>query len=236
MDPLYGTQLTDMWMANPWMFDPTQKSNQFSNYNNAPLPYPPTYNGVPVNAATGQPIQSYLDWQKANPGGVTLNQTPSTPAPAPSPDLQQMMMRNMANAAGQGTQGMGVSPYGYFSQAGGPQGISGGGRGVAQPGAVWTPTPQPRPQAAPAPSAPQAGAAPNNWQAAINALANPGKVTTPGVQVPQGGAGGWGFQPSGGVNQAFLNQRGYGPGGTPQQGLNPNFMSALAAIQGRPFQ
>ena len=31
-------QLTDMWMVNPTMFDPTQASNQFSNYNNAALP------------------------------------------------------------------------------------------------------------------------------------------------------------------------------------------------------
>ena len=40
--PGYVSQLTDMMMVNPWMFDPTQKSNQFSNYNNAALPWPPT--------------------------------------------------------------------------------------------------------------------------------------------------------------------------------------------------
>ena len=49
-------QLTDMWMVNPTMFDPSQASNAYSNFNNAALPYPPTYNtgaGGPVNAATG---------------------------------------------------------------------------------------------------------------------------------------------------------------------------------------
>ena len=54
-------QLTDMWMVNPTMFDPTQESNQFSNFNNAALPWPPTLQpglaGGPVNAATGKPIQ-----------------------------------------------------------------------------------------------------------------------------------------------------------------------------------
>jgi hypothetical protein len=145
--------LTNTWMLNPYMFDPSQQSNQFSNYNNQALPWPPTYNtgaGGPNNAATGQPIQSFQQWQQQNPGGMTLNSTPS------------------------------------------------------QPGAQ--------------------SAAPDNWQASLNALANPGKVTTPGATVPQA----TGSQPSGGVNQAFLNQAGAG------QGMNQNFLSALRAIQARP--
>ena len=62
------------------MFDPTQASNQFSNYNNAALPWPPSYNtgaGGPVNAATGQPIQSFQQWQQQNPGGMSINATPA---------------------------------------------------------------------------------------------------------------------------------------------------------------
>jgi hypothetical protein len=39
-----------------------------------------------------------------------------------------------------------------------------------------------------------------------------------------------GYQPSGGVNNAFLQQAGAG------QGMNQNFLSALAAIQARPQQ
>src|SRR5580698_5712068 len=80
-------QLTDMWMVNPTMFDPTQASNQFSNYNNAALPWPPSYNtgpaGGPVNAATGRPIQSFQDWMQQNPGGMSINSTPAQPAAQP---------------------------------------------------------------------------------------------------------------------------------------------------------
>ena len=79
-------QLTDMWMVNPTMFDPTQASNQFSNYNNAAaLPWPPTYStaaGGPVNAATGKPIASFQQWQAANPGGMSINSTPGHALPA----------------------------------------------------------------------------------------------------------------------------------------------------------
>jgi hypothetical protein len=54
-------------------------------------------------------------------------------------------------------------------------------------------------------------------------LANPGKVTTPGANVPVGPSS----QPGGGVNNAFLGQAQGKPG------MNQNFLSALAALQGR---
>jgi hypothetical protein len=73
---------------------------------------------------------------------------------------------------------------------------------------------------------PQQSGPPNNWQAALSALANPGNPQTMGATVPEA----QGFQPSGGVNQAFLQQAQGRPGG------NQGFQSALAAIQGRPFQ
>lgn len=197
--------LTNTWMLNPYMFDPSQQSNQFSNYNNQALPWPPTYNtgaGGPVNAATGQPIQSFQQWQQQNPGGLSLNSTPAQPAPQ-------------------------AAPGGHYVQTGGGQ-YSGGGQNYGQLAGtnaptqnVWVPNQAPAPQQA---AAPQASGPPNNWQAALNALANPGKVTTPGATVPQA----TGSQPSGGVNQAFLNQAGAG------QGMNQNFLSALRAIQARP--
>jgi hypothetical protein len=81
-------------------------------------------------------------------------------------------------------------------------------------------------QAAPQAAQPQASGPPNNWQAAINALSNPGRVQTMGANVPQV----TGYQPSGGVNNAFLQQAGAG------QGMNQNFLSALRSIQGRPQQ
>ena len=82
--------------------------------------------------------------------------------------------------------------------------------------------------ARPRPQAPQqqAGGAPNNWQAAINALANPGNPQTMGATVPQV----TGYQPAGGVNNAFLQQAGAG------QGMNTNFLNALRSIQARPQQ
>jgi hypothetical protein len=199
-------QLTDMWMVNPWMFDPSQKSNQFSQYNNAALPWPPTYNtgaGGPVNAATGQPLPSFQQWQQQNPGGMSLNTTPAAPA-APQP--QQMVLRQ--------TNPGGMLPSGenYGSQT--PTYIP------AQYQYMPAPQQQQAPQAAPQA---QASGPPNNWQAAINSLANPGRVQTMGANVPQV----TGYQPSGGVNQAFLNQAGAG------QGMNQNFLSALRSIQGR---
>ena len=207
-------QLTDMMMTNPWMFDPTQKSNQFSLYNNQRIPFPPTYSGAPVNAATGQPIQSFQQWQQANPGGVSLNATPAQP-----PQTQQPDMMALRNAALTGQPGAAMAYGANFAPQGSPPGIQ---QMYGQNFAAFTPQQNWQGNATPA-AAPQASAPPNNWQAALNALANPGKVSTPGATVPLA----TGYQPAGGVNQAFLNQAGAG------QGMNTNFLSALRAIQGR---
>ena len=211
-------QLTDQWMVNPTMFDPTQASNQFSNYNNAALPWPPTYNtglaGGPVNAATGKPIQSFQQWQQANPGGMSINSTPAQPAAAPPAGPAYFggtgLGMNGANPAiaMPGNPGSGGVPY--FPQA-----------------MPYMPNPayqqrQQAPQAAPQATWQQ----PNNWQAAINSLANPGNPTTMGANVPMV----TGSQPAGGVNNAFLQQAGAG------QGMNQNFLNALRAIQARPQQ
>ena len=259
--------LTDMWMLNPTMFDPTQASNQFSNFNNAPFPFPPTYNtgaGGPVNAATGKPIQSFQTWQQQNPGGVNINATPAQPqAMAAAPTVNPGALGSGAGAAGGSnpfaqfgvrpgagdTSGaviapatrdgmpyapMGVAPAGAYT--GGQQvvtdmipqyGAASGERGGQQPTITgYTPQygyvgGQPTAPAA----APSSGSgAPNNWYAALNALSAPGNPVTQGATVPMA----QGFQPSGGVNQAFLQQAGAG------QGMNPNFLSALSAIQKRP--
>jgi hypothetical protein len=225
-DPLWGTQLTNQMIANPWMFDPSQLSNQFSNYNNAALPYPPTYNGAPVNAATGKPIQSYQDWLQANPGGTTLNQTASAPAAAAQPDMSRGIY-SMYGGAGPPNLAMG-QPVPLSQFAGGQYGSS-GQNDIAGLMSLMGMDPskyaglqrqqQPQAQAAQA----QASGPPNNWQAAINALANPGNPVTRGANVPMQ----TGSQPAGGVNNAFLQQAGAG------QGMNQNFLSALRAIQGR---
>ena len=208
-------QLTDQWMVNPTMFDPTQQSNQFSNFNNAALPWPPTYNpglqGGPVNAATGQPIQSYQQWKQQNPGGLSINSTPAAPA-APQPQVPQYIYAPGGQISGGATaRNMGVSDGNVPGQY------------IVNPAYAQqqqaAPQPQPQPQ-------PQASGPPNNWQAAINSLANPGNPTTMGANVPMQ----TGSQPAGGVNQAFLQQAGAG------QGMNQNFLNALRSIQARPQQ
>ena len=201
------SQFTDTWMTNPYMFDPTQKSNQFSNYNNAALPFPPSFNGAPVNAATGQPIQSFLNWQQQNPGGMTINSTPAQPQQAAPPTngafSPQQAGRLLSSTGqwgltGQGGNGMG----GVNNQAA----LDKFGQLTAGYGA--------QPQAAPAAAqaAPQAGAtgpsAAASWQAELGALANPGKVTTPGANVPLQ----TGSQPAGGVNGRSSSRRAAGRG------------------------
>lgn len=215
--------LTNTWMTNPYMFDPSQLSNQFSNYNNAPLPYPPTYNtgaGGPVNAATGKPIQSFQQWQQQNPGGMAINNTPAQP-----PQTQQQPdMLAMRNAALTGQPGAAQAYGAIFAPPGSQPGIQSmygrnfaaftpqgaGMQGAGTPGAAQS----------------QASAPPNNWGAALNALAAPGDPRTQGANVPMV----TGYQPAGGVNNAFLQQAGSGAG------MNQGFLSALRQIQNRPQQ
>jgi hypothetical protein len=245
------SDLANQWMVNPTMFDPTQASNQFSNYNNARLPFPPTYNGVPVNAATGQPIQSYLDWQRANPApaaqptpGTTLNQTPNAQWSYNTAMLNDMGRRlgtggpmgsGMGRDIGSGMTASDIINLRARNNA--AYGMQQGAGPVLQPSQVGAG--QGAGQGAGAGAGQGAGAAPNNWYAALNALANPtgGRgVQTPGATVPLT----TGYQPSGGVNQAWLQGIGAGPTGgtfgTPQGGgpVNQNFVQALRNIQNRP--
>jgi len=250
--------ITDTWMTNPYMFDPTQLSNAYSNYNNAALPWPPSYNtgaGGPVNAATGQPIQSFQNWQQANPGGMSINATPTQPqAPAagPSNPFANVQIPQGQNTAAYQPRG-GLTPMQWQALTPAQRSTAQGALGEVAAGVAATPSDsfvashnnpsggspgagaylqglgatafnqmasQGPPQAGPQGGA---GAPPNNWQQAINSLANPGRVQTMGANVPMV----TGYQPSGGVNQAFLNQAGAG------QGMNQGFLSALRAIQGR---
>ena len=228
------SQLTDQWMVNPWMFDPSQKSNQFSQFNNQALPWPPSYNtgaGGPVNAATGQPIPSFQQWQAANPGGMSINATPAAPAAPTAPAAPQAPapihgVGGLQPGQYDGSNGLPTGQPMQFARATDPSGMPNGmtslGRGVVGPS--WQPTPAAPQQQTPQAAAPQASGAPNNWYAALNALANPGNPVTQGATVPQV----TGYQPSGGVNNAFLQQAGAG------QGMNANFLNALRSIQARP--
>jgi hypothetical protein len=66
---------TQFQPQNPYgLFDPSQWSNAYSNYNNSALPWPSRYAGLPTDAM-GNPI--------GLPAGTTLNTPPAQPAPAP---------------------------------------------------------------------------------------------------------------------------------------------------------
>jgi hypothetical protein len=229
-----GQQLTDMWMVNPSMFDPTgwAATDPYSQYQNAALPFPPTYGnplgGGPVNAATGQPIQSYRAPQPvytswSSTPGTTLNQSGGGYSTLLNPGGGQGGAAQNGWSAGGPPSAW--SAFGVPGIAPAPGGQVAGQSQGAQQGGSWS--------------------TPNNWYAALQALANPtgGQgVQTPGATVPLQ----QGYQPAGGVNQAFLQQRGWGgpgptgnapvPMGRGPSPVNNNFMSALAAIQGRPQQ
>jgi len=284
----WGANLTSSMMLNPFMFtSPNQMTNAYSPYPTGPLPYPPTYStmaGGPVDAATGQPLQSYQNMMaaanaqyqqqlaaynaaQAAPGGTSLNSTPAgatgyqpltqqqgraaygpyTPGWQNGLSPQQMFNSRMLDAqAQQAMAGLGqndptgrggnnalVSPQLASAMSSIPglryQNAMLGAQGQGQNGTPPTP--------------------PNNWRAALAALASPPTPAMPGAPIPAGGGFG---QPGGGVNQAFLGQFGPGATGTPAitpMGFqpsapggtggvtaigNPNFLGALGAIQRRP--
>jgi hypothetical protein len=144
---------------NPYaLFDPTQWSNAYSNYNNQALPWPSRYAGLPTNSM-GQPI--------ALPAGTTLNSAPAQP-PAAAPQ-----------AAPQ--QGRWISTNG-----GGGMLPSGQNYGSDHP--TYIPAQYqylPAQQAAAAPQAHPAATSPVDYNTVLSMLANPGKVTTPGATVAQ---------------------------------------------------
>lgn len=156
----------------PFMFAPSEWANKFSNYKGSALPWPPSYSGVPTDAL-GNPIQSYLDWQKANPPGTTITTTPTAAQPRGYvPDAWALLTPQQRIAA---TNAVNPDPTsaafanawlntGAGSQPTNPF-IGGGGGGGGLLSSTYS----------------SAGASPNNWQAVLSALSNPGKVTTPGV-------------------------------------------------------
>jgi hypothetical protein len=234
------------------LFSQDQWSNQFSNFNNKAIPWPSSYVGWPTDAM-GNPIGGGPSQQAQAPSaspaqsapGTTINSTPagasgtfdySKMGSAGAP-LQELMNNYQAAQAklspqqlynqaqtkamnanailfnNQGYQGPGTT----FGAVNRPlqQQMQGYAMGMGQPQ-------QATPQQAP-PSAP---AAPGGltYPQVLAMLANPGKVTTPGATVP---ASATSAQPAGGVNNAFLGQAQGKPG------MNQNFLSTLAALQGR---
>lgn len=177
------------------------------------------YYGTPTDAS-GQPIQSYLDAQAAHdtwaaqhpaqPQGTTLNTSPSMTA------LRNAALTNQPGAA----QAYGAN----FAPQGSPAGIQAMyGRNFAAftPQQNWAGN-TPQQAAAPAPTNPV-----DMRQAYLSALANPGKVTTPGAQIYPGAAPTGAPQPS--VLDKFLasNQASTGGGGY----SNAPFFQTLNALK-----
>lgn len=192
---------------NPYgLFDPSQWSNPYSSFQSSPIPAA-SYAGWPTDAM-GNPIQL--------PQGMTINQTPAQPAPAPvsNSNPQQWAFNNaLLNSMGQaatnaninqvqsGLRG-GMQTDGYNgpsindiinmraqnNRMYGMQG-AGAGQGAPPPGGA---------QAAPASGANAAGLTPAQYMAL---RANPGRVVTPGATVPESPSS---AQPGPGVLQQFL--------------------------------
>jgi hypothetical protein len=233
------------------LFSPDQWLNQFSNFNSKPLPWPSTYAGYPTDAM-GNPIGGGPSQQMQAPSaapaqpapGTTINSTPAAAGQANYSNLGQWgpavseLMNNYQAAqaklspqqlkAQADTRSMNANqmlfnsgPYAgpgtTFGAQNAPlqQAMQGYAMGLGRPQ-------QAAPQQAAPPPAP---AAPGGltYPQVLALLANPGKVTTPGANVPVGPSS----QPGGGVNNAFLGQAQGKPG------MNTNFLNALAALQNR---
>ena len=179
---------------NPYaLFDPSQYSNPYSNYQNSALPGA-SYAGVPYNAM-GQPIQP--------PAGMTINQTPAQPGGGmPQSDASAAN----ANRIWQAAQGAGDGQY--------MNALMNHGMAPWQTGGM---------QAAPQAGAPQAGAANSAGltpQQYMQLRANPGAPGQYGATVPQSASS---AQPGSGVLQSFLQNwkpATSGPGAGFQQGFN----------------
>jgi hypothetical protein len=227
--------------AYPLMFSSDQWSNKFSPFQGKPIPFPAQYQGVPTDAH-GNPIQSYVDAQTAAAAAprqaspVTLNSTPGdsgqwavnnaiingmqpTLRGAPDAggrgaytgyDISAKMAAMAANNAAYGTPTYSSQPIpgqpGYTHLVPSVSGGTGGGGGGANAGG--------------------GGGSPVNMsQAYLNALANPGHVSTPGATVAQSAP------PSAqsGVLQQFLQN--WQNRGQPTQGAgnynNAGFFNAL---------
>ncbi len=180
------------------------------------------YYGTPTDAR-GNPIQSFVDaqaqhdaWDKANPApppGKTLNSPPD--------------MMAMRNAALTGQPGAALAYGANFAPAGSPPGIQ---QMYGQNFAAFTPQQNWTGNTQPAAAAPAAASNPVDMrQAYLDALSNPGKVTTPGaVMQPGTTPTGPASQPS--VLDAFLAA--HPSGGTASQSYtNQPFFNTLAQLK-----
>ena len=222
------------------LFSPDQWTNAYSQFSGKALPWPSSYTGYPTDAMgnyitpqADSGIPDYAQWkagQAAQPAapttpGTTINSNPLLA------DLQAQVNQSTINSAN-ATQTNNTGTFGnvntgianYPGAVDAIQGLSNYRTQANQDYAanpnfgLGMPQAQPSQQAAPA-------AASNSltYPQVLALLANPGRVQTPGATVPAGPSA----QPGAGVNNAFLQQAQGKPG------MNQNFLSTLAALQGR---
>jgi hypothetical protein len=192
------------FQTNPYaLFDPSQWSNPYSQYQNSALPQP-GYVGLPTNYA-GQQIQPQP--------GMTINQTPSQP---------QALAALLAAQPSSSPQGR----YVQTSPGGQVTGGAAGGENVASQGltggmnvpAQYRYMPAQQQAQAPQAAAPATTLTPQQYMAL---RANPGPVPTYGATVPQSASS---AQPGSGVLQSFLQN--WKPA---QSGAGSGFQQGFAA-------
>lgn len=156
----------------PFQFDPSQWSNKYSPYNGVAIPAT-QYAGTPRDAF-GNPIASYqqalaAQQPAAMPASTSLNSSPQSYANPNQGLINAIYQGGGQSGGGFGGQGSGTS---VGNGALLTQLLMGGGGGTpAQPTA--------------AAAAPAASSGPNMSQAYLQALANPGHISTPGATVAQ---------------------------------------------------
>ena len=221
-------------LAYPLQFDPSQFSNKYSSFAGQSLnPFMGQYYGGPTGPtdARGNPIQSYADAQAAHDAWAAANPAPSM---APSTTLN-----SNAGMEPLGSQARAMQNAGYGA-AGSIQGRQGGAGSVAAT-TGWNPAnPSSTTGVAPGGGAFGAGVGGQGQtaggqtnpvdmgQAYLNALSNPGKVTTPGATVPNAPTA----TGQSGVLQQFLNNWQQGGGQTTGAGNynNAGFFNALKGM------
>ena len=212
---------TQFQPQNPYaLFSPDQWLNQFSTFNNAALPWPSSYAGMPTDAM-GKPIQP--------PPGMTINSAPQAPA-APAAAAP-------ANAGwNQNPVGSPLNPTGDWgalapNMGGTSQQQADYAYNLGLPGTANNPAtghafmgPQANAATAAAPAA-SAGASGPTYPQILSMLANPGKVTTPGATVPETAS----VQPGSANLQSFLKNWQPAQSG-PGSGFQNNFATALKGM------
>ena len=177
----------------PFMFDPSQFSNKYSPFAGMSLnPFMGQYNGGATGPtdAHGNPIGSYQTAQAQHDAWNAANPAPAMAPPTTLNSTPQHGVGGLQPGQWDGPDGLPAgTPTGGFQHAtmsdGMPYGQTNLGRGVV--GTSWQ-GPGGGQGAPQQPAAPQAAAPQNPYdmnQAYLQALQNPGHVTTPGATVAQ---------------------------------------------------